>query len=1345
MAGQADGSIIIDTELRSDGFKAGSAELLAGIKALSNELKNLRADLTKIFSKSFSPEVDTGNAEKNIASLESRIRDLETELSGLKNSSATNDVGPQISFDGPTQKASDFQRQIDAVNSSVERLEPTFQKAMSGNESAMATFEGKASVLEAKIAELQERLDRIGQTECPTQEYEALCAEIDKTDQKFQSLLDRQEKMQALGVSDDSMQWKSLQYDMEQVSNRYHELIELKKQLEQSGGAVQMGADTSQYAQMEATLSGAKARLEEMRNATGQVNTELSTANSSTATMESNTGRAEERMRSLASASRSVAAFIGKAAKSALGTLVRGIKTAASHMARMVFHGKSMQGQFKGLISSAKKFTLSLLGARGIYALLRKAVSAYMAQNEELTNKLNACWSGIGNLLGPIITKLINLVAQAVAYVTSFLKLFGMFSSTATGAINNAGDAATGAIKELKRQLASFDELNVLSDNSSNNGSGNGNNDSSIELPEVTLPDWAKLLVEQLQAGDWAAAATTLANQLNSMIASVDWAGIGQKIGYYLNGALTFLATFIREFDWKALGSDLAILLNNIITSVDWGNLGELLVAKWAIILQLLVGFFEKIDGATISKGLYDLIMGAVNACDWVSLTGQLASNISKFIHDADFQKLGSALSTGIRTALQSLIAGIDNFDWEDLGKKLADFLNGIDWGGIFSDFSTLIGKLFISAFNLLKGFVDEIDWDGITEGIWNSLENVGAELNFGDESDSARPLLSIFQNIISSVQSLASALKSAWEENDNGVRLFTAIRDIVLDIVGLIDRLTGATADWLSNLDLGPLMTAFTGCTEALEPLVDLIGNVLSWYYETVLLPIAKWYIEEYATASINEFAAAIQALSAFLEPLLAGLQNLWTSLQPIIEWVESVVIVIVNGVKEAFSKLGEVFEEKGEKIQNIVTGIGEVISAVWTLIGPILILLRELVEDVFSFIGEIISSVVGFVIDLLSGLIDFVAGVFTGDWDRAWSGIKSIFVGIWDLIKDVVLSISSFLTNIFNTVKNNLESIWNGIKTFFINIWNGIKSAAIAIWNGIKSVAVSVWTAIKNAAVSIWTGLKNAVMSVVNELKTGITNAFNAVKTFLTNCMNTIKSTITSVWNGIWNGIKGVINGILGGIESMVNGVIKGLNYMINALNKLSFDVPDWVPVIGGKKFGFNIKNISEVSIPRLASGGILKKGQLFQAREKGPELVGKYGNKAGVMNNDQIVDSVSDGVEKAVERSNNRLANCLQAIASNVVYRQPKVVDSAIPYKTAAAIAGNNNTEISTALEASNDELINAIVQGLANQTEALISAIERIHPTTKFDKSEIAEAVIQEINRRTRMMNKSPLLG
>ncbi len=129
-----------------------------------------------------------------------------------------------------------------------------------------------------------------------------------------------------------------------------------------------------------------------------------------------------------------------------------------------------------------------------------------------------------------------------------------------------------------------------------------------------------------------------------------------------------------------------------------------------------------------------------------------------------------------------------------------------------------------------------------------------------------------------------------------------------------------------------------------------------------------------------------------------------------------------------------------------------------------------------------------------------------------------------------------------------------------------------------------------------------------------------------------------LTDVVTGVWSAIKKTINTIIGGIESMANAVIRGINTMVDGLNALSFDVPEWVPIIGGQKFGFNLGYVSEVSIPRLASGGIVNEGQMFIAREAGPELVGSIGRKTAVANNDQIISGIEAGVYRAVVAANS-----------------------------------------------------------------------------------------------------------
>ena len=667
-----------------------------------------------------------------------------------------------------------------------------------------------------------------------------------------------------------------------------------------------------------------------------------------------------------------------------------------------------------------------------------------------------------------------------------------------------------------------------------------------------------------------------------------------KALGGTLAGSLDRISTSFLYFK-NSIGAAVAPLINMLAPAIEY------VVDKCVALLNILNQVFAKLSGASTWTKAVKYPKEYAEAADSAAAANkELKKSILGIDEINPLQDNSSSGGGGANSGMDYS----SMFEEQELGDVANPFANFFK---PFADAWKNEGQNTLNAIKTAFGGIKEL-----CSAVGDSFRKVWQN---GTGQQTVETILRIFQNILKCVGNLGTSLAKAWKANDNGTRIVQSLWSMFNSLLTTVEGFYGATADWIASLDFTPLMTAFAGCTEALQPLVDLIGGTLLWLYQTVLLPIASWAIEEATPASIDAITAALSALQAFFEPFLAGVQELWNKIQPIVEWVESVVIVIIDGVKSVFEKLAAVFEEKGEKIKNIVSGIGDIIAAVWVVVEPIFNLLKDLVGNVFSFIGDIISSVVSFVIDLFSGLIDFIAGVFTGDWERAWNGIKGIFEGIWNLIKGIALSVWDFLKGIWESIKATVESIWNGIKTFLSNIWNGIK----------------------NAAVSVWNGLKTAVMTVVDGIKTGITNAFNAVKTFLTNCMNTIKSVVSSVWNGIWGAIKGVINSILGGIESMVNGVIKGLNFMINALNKLSFDVPDWVPVIGGKKFGFNIKNINTVSLPRLEDGGMVNAGTAFIAGEAGAEVVANIGNRTGVMNNDQMRESVEQGVADANAEQN------------------------------------------------------------------------------------------------------------
>jgi hypothetical protein len=91
------------------------------------------------------------------------------------------------------------------------------------------------------------------------------------------------------------------------------------------------------------------------------------------------------------------------------------------------------------------------------------------------------------------------------------------------------------------------------------------------------------------------------------------------------------------------------------------------------------------------------------------------------------------------------------------------------------------------------------------------------------------------------------------------------------------------------------------------------------------------------------------------------------------------------------------------------------------------------------------------------------------------------------------------------------------------------------------------------------------------------------------------------TGVFEAIRDNTIGVFERMWDGIKQIINWVIDGINTMVRALNALSFDVPDWVPGLGGKKFGFNLSEI-----PHLADGGNITQPGLALVGEKGPELL-------------------------------------------------------------------------------------------------------------------------------------------
>jgi hypothetical protein len=211
--------------------------------------------------------------------------------------------------------------------------------------------------------------------------------------------------------------------------------------------------------------------------------------------------------------------------------------------------------------------------------------------------------------------------------------------------------------------------------------------------------------------------------------------------------------------------------------------------------------------------------------------------------------------------------------------------------------------------------------------------------------------------------------------------------------------------------------------------------------------------------------------------------------------------------------------------------------------------------------------------------------------------------------------------------------------VGTFFSNLWTGIQTAAVAAWTGIVAVygAVSNWinTNIIRPVSTFFSGLWTGFVIGAKDAWAGVKSIFSTVATFFHDTFKKAWEGIVKVFsvagqifvdikNGIVTAFKAVVNGLIGGINKVVSVPFNAIDTALGVIRNIE--------ILGLTPFS-NLKGISVPAIPYLAQGGVVDAGQLFVAREAGAELVGNVGRKTAVMNNDQIVDSVSRGVYQAV----------------------------------------------------------------------------------------------------------------
>ena len=428
----------------------------------------------------------------------------------------------------------------------------------------------------------------------------------------------------------------------------------------------------------------------------------------------------------------------------------------------------------------------------------------------------------------------------------------------------------------------------------------------------------------------------------------------------------------------------------------------------------------------------------------------------------------------------------------------------------------------------------------------------------------------------------------------ENGQQATANLIGIVADAAMGINELAIKIGRDVLDLLTRPFIDNQTGFKDAIDGTLGVVSDALGSIKQIVddTFGKANEVYDEHVAPMFNALASGVSSITGvcldayntYILPVLEGLQE---KVAPLIE--EHIQPAIDKGL-ELIGKIADAVREIWQQI--LQPFIEWFITNVAARIAPHL----ELVGSVFLILGGVVADVVGAIFDVLGGLIDFIAGVFTGDFKKAGEGIKAANEAIWEAVKNVI------------------SGIWSAIKTIVSSAINVVATTISTVHNSIKTNFSTIWQTIKTTVSTIINAIRTTISSVMATIQTGISTALSSIRTGWNNAWENMKNTVIGIFNAIWSGIKGTINTIIGGVEKMANGVINALNGMISALNNLKFDVPDWVPGIGGKSFGLNIPTLGNVSIPKLAKGGVVDRATIAMIGEAGKEAVVPLENNTG-----------------------------------------------------------------------------------------------------------------------------------
>lgn len=867
--------------------------------------------------------------------------------------------------------------------------------------------------------------------------------------------------------------------------------------------------------------------------------------------------------------------------------------------------------------------------------------------------------------------------------------------------------------------------------------------------------EWVKKFDWALLGRIFGAGIMTLVNTLNLLLTGIDWNQLGRKVALSIQGLFS-------EINWSAIGQYFANKINAL-----WGFLHGLVSAMpykkiGLSFAQGVNGFFGTVDFVTIGKALYKGINGAFQTMatftkkvNWKAISKKISAGVNTFIRGVDWAKNGKILSNFVLKMLGTIQDTAKKINWQKLGKGIGDFLGNIEWGTIFKKVVSTMATVFGG---LLKGFAG-------SSGLKVGLAAIGLKLG--------PALLGVLGTGLKFIgkEKIKAMLKSGFTgkiseallgQVTGGGGLLSLIKSVFGKIPALLSKINIAGV-------LGKIGTAFKalGAVIMAHPIVAICAAIAAaafliyknWdkvkktKFGKMLIAVGQ-ALKKVGAYLVGTFVKAIKTAKKVFDTVVSSVTNLPKTIKETFKNKIQGAKEWFSGIKDGFDKavgdladnlpdLSGLKDKVQESLSNIDAKIDAAISLVkkgWTTltdfvgnaVSATISLAKKGWTTISSFVGDTVSAAVSLIKNGWSTLSGFVGSAVTA----AVSLIKSGWSKLSDFVGDTVSAAVSLAKSGWKTVSDWVEDKLGGAVSKAIGLaksgWSNVADwVHDRLGGGINKaigLAKSGWS---NVASWVEKSFGKGLAKLIGLKKSGWSNVAQWVK----------KSFGKGVWKLIglkksgWSTVQAWVKKYIGGTISV------GVSLFKKAGGSL------W-NMISKKASGGIYKGGRWYPVQSYGSGGSPGQGQVFVAREAGPELVGSLGGHTAVMNNNQIVASVASGVSKAVSAVMGNFGQKIYSAISNITFR----ATSGLANERAPRL---DMARVTTRAEETGQisEMLNILrmlqAGGSSAETLALLRQVVTLlnmimaNPIY-LDGDDIRKNVVNRVNRNTRATGKCEII-